>query len=159
VRTPFIVRRPGHTPAGRVDNDSVFGGTDFLPTVCGMASVKPPAQSLRDGEDVSQAWLGKAHKRAKPMMWENRYPVYGHVLDMSPMLAIRDQQWKLLMNPDRSRLELYDIPRDPQEMNNLAGANPGIVNRLSKRLLEWQATLPKGPIDADAGKAEWAWPR
>lgn len=159
IRTPFIVRWPGHTPAGRVDNDSVFGGTDFLPTVCRLAGVKAPAEALRDGEDVSDAWRGKTHKRSKAMMWENRYPVYGHVLDMSPILAIREQQWKLLMNPDHSRLELYDIPRDPQEMNNLAGANPGIVSRLSKRLLEWQATLPKGPIDPGAGKNEWPWPQ
>lgn len=78
---------------------------------------------------------------------------------MSPILAIRDEQWKLLMNPDRSRVELYDVPRDPSEMNNLASRNPAAVKRLSERLLRWQASLPKGPIDPDAGKNDWPWPQ
>jgi arylsulfatase A-like enzyme len=159
VRTPFIVRWPGRTPAGRVDNETVIGGVDFLPSVCRIAGVKPPPVASRDGEDRSDAWLGKVGKRTRPLFWENRYPVYGHVLDMSPILAVREDQWKLLMNPDRSRVELYDIPRDPSEMDNLAGRNPALVKRLSEDLLRWQATLPKGPVDPDAGKSEWPWPR
>ena len=91
-------------------------------------------------------------------MWENRFPVYGHVLDKSPMLAIRSGRWKLLMNPDRSRLELYDIPNDPSETGNLASREPKIVRRLSKQLLAWQKTLPPGPVDSGAGSAQYAWP-
>lgn len=70
------------------------------------------------------------------------------------VLAIREGRWKWLLNPERSRVELYDIPADPSEMNNLAAANPKIVKRLSNRVLAWQKTLPPGPIDPDAGKAE-----
>ena len=60
------------------------------------------------------------------------------------MLAIRDGDWKLLMNPDRSRVELYDIPRDPTQLANVADKHPEIVERLSAKLLAWQETLPKG---------------
>jgi arylsulfatase A-like enzyme len=75
-----------------------------------------------------------------------------------PMLAIRDGKWKLLMNPDRSRVELYDIPNDPREMINLADRNPDIVKKLSDKVLAWQKTLPPGPVDQVAGKANYPWP-
>ncbi|MBT4485699.1 MAG: hypothetical protein HOC71_18685 [Candidatus Latescibacteria bacterium] len=111
-----------------------------------------------DGENMSEALEGKPLKRSKPLLWENRFPVYGHVVHKSPILAIRDGKWKLLMNPDRSRIELYDIPQDPSELNNLKNLHPGVVNRLSELVLEWQATLPEGPIHKDAGSNYYPWP-
>ncbi len=72
---------------------------------------------------------------------------------------MRDGKWKLLMNPDRSRVELHDIPADPSELNNLADRNPDVVKRMSERLLAWQKTLPEGPKDATAGKSDYPWPK
>lgn len=63
------------------------------------------------------------------------------------------------MNPDRSRVELYDIPADPGEQNNLVDRQPDVVKRLSKQALEWQATLPKGTLDPGAGKNKYPWPK
>jgi arylsulfatase A-like enzyme len=74
------------------------------------------------------------------------------------MLAIRDGRWKFLMNPDNTRIELYNILDDPTELNNLAKENPEIVARLSSRVLKWQATLPKGPVHKDAGSNAYPWP-
>ena len=156
VREPFIVRWKGQTPANRVDNETVFGGVDWLPTVANLAGIEPPSE-IR-GEDLSSSLLGRSVVRTRPLMWENRFPVYGHVLDKSPMLAIRDGRWKLLMNPDRSRVELYDIPADPSEMNNLASSRPEVVDRLSRQVLAWRETLPAGPVDPNAGLADYPWP-
>ena len=63
------------------------------------------------------------------------------------------------MNPDRSRVELYDIPNDPRERHNLAEHRPEIVERLSKKLLAWQKTLAPGPIDPGAGGDGYPWPK
>ncbi len=62
------------------------------------------------------------------------------------------------MNPDRSRIELYDIPNDPGELNNLADQYPDIVRSLSGNLMKWQATLPDGPVHKDAGSNAYPWP-
>jgi arylsulfatase A-like enzyme len=74
------------------------------------------------------------------------------------MLAIRSGQWKLLLNPDLSRVELYDVVTDPTEVNNLANVHPEIVSQLSDQALSWQATLPPGPYSDDAGSNEYPWP-
>ncbi len=58
-------------------------------------------------------------------------------------------EFSVLSNCDtlnRSRVELYDIPRDPSELNNLAGRQPQIVARLTEKALIWQRTLPAGPV-------------
>ena len=159
IREPFIVKWPGNTPAGKVDSSSVISGTDFLPTLCNLAGVKLPVNLNLDGENMSEALRGKSRNRTKPLMWENRFPVYGHVIHKSPILAIRDGNWKLLMNPDKSRIELYDIPNDPTELNNCANRFPQIVNKLSESVLKWHATLPEGPIHKNAGSSYYPWPQ
>jgi arylsulfatase A-like enzyme len=164
IREPFIVRWPGHTPAGRVDSTTILSGADWLPTLCALTGSKLPAGAL-DGEDMSQAFLGQAQERAKPLMWEMRYRSAWVYLNMSPELAIREGKWKLLMNPDKSHLELHDLTIDPSEVDNLVDNNPAVVDRLSKELLKWRQSLNYLPIDPglkrhfDLLPAPYPWPQ
>ncbi|MEX2288569.1 MAG: sulfatase-like hydrolase/transferase [Planctomycetaceae bacterium] len=158
VRVPFIVRWPGHVPAGRVDDDSIVSAVDFLPTLCDFAKADLPNDYRGDGEDVGDILGGTPRPRSKPLMWEWRFRVAGYPVHHSPILAIRDGWWKLLLNPDGSRIELYDIPRDRMEQNNLAAQHADIVAKLSKQALAWQAKLPPGPIEPSAGKINYRWP-
>ena len=158
VRTPFIIRWPGKAPAGRVDKTTVLSGVDMLPSLCAIADTKPPKEWKLDGQDMSSALKGSPVRRSTPLMWDFRYRIFGHTLNRSPMLAIRDGDLKLLTNPDRSRIELYDIPKDPSELNNLASERPKDVERLSKMLLDWFKGLPEGMIEPAAGKNDYPWP-
>ncbi len=137
VRCPWIVRWPGVVPAGRVDEQSVLSGTDFLPTICALTGVKIDLAEF-DGEDTSAAWLGKApHVRSKPLLWKTSSP--------GSEALIRDGQWKLRF-PTRKKdgeLELYDLIADPAESDNLAEKHPDIVKKLSAKVEAWIATLPK----------------
>ena len=159
VRMPFIVRWPGRAPAGRVDDTTVIAAVDWLPMVCSLAGVKLPDDLNPDGEDMSQAILGKPKIRTKSLMWEWRFRIFGDMVHKSPMLAIRDGKWKLLMNPDRSRIELYDIPKDPTELDNVAAQHPDVIKKLSEKLLKWQAALPPGPVEKVAGSNTYNWPK
>ncbi len=158
IREPGIVRWPGKVPAGVIDNKSVVSGVDWLPTVCKLAGVKIPDSHKLDGEDVSDMLQGQSRPRSKPLMWEWRFRVFGEPFHYSPMLAIRDGDWKLLMNPDRSRVELYEIKKDLTQLNNVAEHHPDIVARLSEKLLAWQKELPSGPTDPGAGQMINSWP-
>lgn len=158
IRVPFIVRWPGHVPAARIDDTSVVAGCDLLPTVCRLAGVEVPPEHTLDGEDVGDILLGQSRSRKTPLMWNWRFRIAGEIYHHSPMLAILEGDFKLLINPDRSRTELYDIPRDPTQIANIAEKNPELVSRLSEQVLAWHQTLPTGPTDAGAGQASYAWP-
>jgi N-acetylgalactosamine-6-sulfatase len=156
VREPGIVRWPGQVPAGRVEKDSIVSGVDFFPTIAKLAGASAP-EGL-DGEDVGDILRGASRPRRAPLFWEWRFNVAGYAYNRSPILSMRDGEWKLLMNPDRSRVELYRIPADPMELNNLATQQPAVAGRMEKRLLAWQKTLPPGPLDPTAGRNDWNWP-
>ena len=129
-------------PAGKVDKTSVLGAVDCLPTICSIAGVKTP-DIKPDGEDISDILRGKSRARRRPLFWEWRAGVAGNQAYKPPALAIRDGNWKLYANPNGSRQELYNIPKDPEERTNLAAKNPEVAARLLAKLLEWKRTLPK----------------
>jgi arylsulfatase A-like enzyme len=141
VRVPFIIRWPGHVPAGRVDETSVISGIDWLPTLCTLADIRLNAADF-DGEDVSAAWLGKLHTRTRPLLWKTSNP--------KSELAIRSGPWKLhYPNRKRGELELFNISTDPGETKNLVAQHPEIVQALSTQIERWNATLPKDYIKSD----------
>jgi arylsulfatase A-like enzyme len=55
---------------------------------------------------------------------------------------MRDGRWKLLMQPDGSRLELYDLRTDRAEAVNLAAREPKRAKRMADQLRAWYAALP-----------------
>jgi N-acetylgalactosamine-6-sulfatase len=134
---PWVVRWPGQVPAGRVDEQSVISGADWLPTLCAITGVKINDADF-DGEDASAAWLGKGpHVRTKPLFWKTSAP--------GSDSYIREGQWKLAhpMRKNGGELELFDLTADPAESNNLAAQHPDIVKKLSAKVEAWVATLPK----------------
>jgi len=150
VRTPFIVRWPGHTPAGRVDRTSVIAAVDFLPTLCAAAGITLPASYRGDGENRLPAITGKPTPRTKPLLWEWRGNSDG---PNWPRLGVRAGNWKLVMTYDKSRVELYNVVKDLAEAKDVAADHPDIVKRLTKMALDWKATLPKSPPACCRSKA------
>lgn len=141
IRTFGLLRWPGHVPAGRVDETSVTGGVDFLPTICKLAGVSLPANLQPDGEDVSDIWLGRSRPRTRPLHWEWLFNVQG--ADYTPpMLAIRDANWKLFVNHNGTGAQLFDIVKDAGEAQDVAAANPEVVKSLTAKALAWQRSLP-----------------
>ena len=80
MRIPFIVRWPGHVPAGVVDADTIVSNADWLPTLCAIAGVPLLAPRTSspldiDGIDLSSRWLGssgpdpRGRPRCAPLHW------------------------------------------------------------------------------------------
>lgn len=150
VRVPFIAKWKGHTPAGLVDDQSLAGTVDLLPTFCSLAGIALPEGYQSDGQDITPIFKGKNIKRDAPLLWDWTATQAGHTFNKSPGLALRSGKWKFLMNPDGSRKELYDFETDPQcmELDNVADQNPKLVKEFSKVLLEFKASIPQGnPTD------------
>jgi arylsulfatase A-like enzyme len=146
VRMPFIVRWPGHTPAGKINETSLFNAVDLFPTFCALAQVEVPREHKLDGRDVSALFNGHSASHSGPMFWEyGRNNVGFHYPkgnDRSPNLAMREGDWKCLLNADGTDLELYNLARDPGEKNNVAAENSVIAEKMKKQLLAWRTTVP-----------------
>ena len=147
TRLPFIVRWPGHTPAGRVDNQSVLAGTDLFASLCAIAGVEPPKDVAFDGENRSGVLLGRPAVRTRPLYWEYgrnaKAFAYPRGADRSPNVAMREGDWKLLLNADGTDLQLYDLKTDPKEATNVAATNPEVAARLKEKALAWRTALPR----------------
>ncbi|WP_395743061.1 sulfatase-like hydrolase/transferase [Prosthecobacter sp.] len=153
IRTPLIVRWPGVVPAGVVNDSTVFSSVDFMPTLCALAQIKTPGAD-QDGEDMSAALLGEKVLRHKPLFWEygrkpgeagkvkNGFPYPKEPNSKSPNVAIRDGDWKLLVNADGTQTELYNLSKDPNETTNLAEKERDTTERLKRAALDWRKALP-----------------
>lgn len=144
IRLPFIVRWPGHVPAGRVDERSVLAATDLLPTLCAIAGAPVPTTAPLDGLDVSAVFRGEARARG-PLYWEygRNEAFYKYPDDRSPSLAVRRDRYKLLINSDGTRRELYDLEEDPTEQHNLAAVHPEVADELRQLVMTWRGTWPR----------------
>ena len=139
IKVPFIVRLPGRVAAGVVDAKSKLAAVDILPTFCALAGVELPEGYLSDGENILPALAGKEFVRTKPVLqfWQGNAGG-----DNWPRLAITLDQWKLLMNYDGSRIELYDHFNDWGEQNNVAAQHPEVVAKLKPMILDYYNSLP-----------------
>jgi len=155
TRLPFLFRWPGGgVPAGMVNKKSVISGLDLMPTLCELTGLEVPEadRKILDGESVAAAVKGDTNfQRKRPLFWERRFEVLGEE-NCSPRLAVRKGKWKLLLNTEDDRTELYDMEQDAREGANVAAGNPEIVETLRRELVGWKQSLPSGPVDPRAGR-------
>lgn len=142
IRMPFIVRWPGKIAPGQVNDQSVMVAVDILPSLCKITGAQLPCNYSIDGEDRSSILLGgKDVKRDKPVYWEfNRNQpstIEENSQRISPQIAVREGDWKLLVNQDGSRVELYNLITDVNETTNVAAKNPAIAASMKKKALDW----------------------
>ena len=139
VGSPFVVRWPGHVPAGRVDRETPLSGVDVFPTFLAAAGVDGPKGYISDGENMLPALLGEGQTREKPLFWwwpgthrDHAWPAWG----------MRDGKWMLLIDETGKRVELYNVVADRPQANNLASQESPRVAEMRVSIEEWKATLP-----------------
>ncbi|HTB82407.1 MAG TPA: sulfatase-like hydrolase/transferase [Candidatus Sulfotelmatobacter sp.] len=148
IRVPFIVRWPGHAAAGGVDEQTVLDMVDLFPTFCAIGQGRMPANFTFDGRDMRAVFDNTPATAARTIFWEygreksKSFAYPGAVFDHSPHLAVREGKWKLLVNPDGSRVELFDLAADRNETNDVAAANDALTQQLKTAALAWKKSLP-----------------
>lgn len=141
-RVPFIVSGP-NVPKHRVDH-SLLSGVDWLPTVMSIAGVSIPEGTLLRGVDVSDILHGERNHitvREKPLLWRGGggpAPCWNR----SPPLAARNGDWKLLIDAERQRVELYNVSVHAFGKNGAffeaqGEENPEVLAALLEPLMAW----------------------
>lgn len=121
-RTPMVMRFPGNIKAATVNNDLVMN-LDIAPTVLDAAGIGSPA----DMQGLSFLPLVTSKKTRTT---KGRKAIYYHYYEngehaVSPHFGIRTDRYKLIRFYNRVEgWELFDLQKDPAEMNNLYG-KPG----------------------------------
>lgn len=126
IRTPFIVRWPGHVKANS-QSDLISAHWDLLPTVCQLAGVEVPKNV--DGISMVPTLTGKGEQQ------KHEY-LYWEFLERGGKRAVRMGQWKgvqdnMSNNPD-AHVALYNIEKDVEEMNDVSAKHPEVVARIKQ---------------------------
>ncbi|XZE44383.1 sulfatase-like hydrolase/transferase [Pirellulaceae bacterium SH467] len=142
IRVPMIARLPGVIPANTTCDAATYF-PDWFPTLCEATQLSPPTDV--DGESFWDALTSPASqwKRSSPMVWV--FPEY------TGQVALRDGDWKLVRQGLATRKpgpwELYNLPSDPHEQNNVAASHPELVQQLRKSLHESTSPNETFPVN------------
>lgn len=145
IREPFIVYWKGHTPEGMTDDETIVAAMDVFPSICSLLGITTPDNL--DGTDKSRAFMGTEIEDVPAIMWEYASNPGGSILpgdknNISPNLAIRDNDWKLLINTDGSNGQLYNLKLDMEEKTNLIDKEKEIARKLHDKVFVWRKSMP-----------------
>lgn len=129
IRVPMIAHWPGKINPGSTTNQlSAFW--DIYPTLADIVNV--PLPHPVDGQSLLPTFLdAEAPAIHDFLYWE--FPAY------TGQQAVRLGDWKGIRKnilKDSLRIELYHLPSDPKEENNVAQENPEIVEKIEQIMKE-----------------------
>jgi choline-sulfatase len=145
IMIPFIVRWPGVIAPGQT-SDAFVSTIDLLPTIIAAAGSRQ--ESKVDGRSLLPLLRGE-----RGVAWRDDYSdtydmIYlGNNGEKPRLRMIRTDRWKLILYLDANyqpldngtRHELFDLQKDPEELNNLYGHADvlTIQQQLDTRLRAW----------------------
>ncbi|MBI4584997.1 MAG: sulfatase [Planctomycetes bacterium] len=144
LRIPLIIHHPGLKPR-RIDG--LVQGVDLAPTVLSFLGIEAPpsfaGKSLEplilEGKPVNEyVFAGSSYSPRTT----NRF--FRH---QSIIVSVRGRDWKLitekLFYPEKSETyhELFNVRKDPEELQDVQPANETVFNDLAQRLRDWLVAI------------------
>jgi len=144
IRTPFMIRWPGHIPAGSVSNQIVHG-TDVFPTLAAAIGIPVPTDRAIDG--VNQLPFFEGGQKTS-----NR----GSFIYFAPgniVRAVKWGDWKLHYawqdnpaGPLTQTMMLFNLRSDPKEETDIKDFNPAVIHTIDRIVAAFWATTDKYPL-------------
>ena len=132
LRMPFIARLPGAIPVGSTGGAMVLN-VDFAPTFLDYAGVAVPDDV--QGKSARRVLEGKPPKNWRTSMYYQYYE-YPAVHMVRRHYGVRTNRYKLIYFYGVDEWELYDLERDPNELQNVYDdpANAALIKKLKAEL-------------------------
>ena len=160
LRMPFLIRYPDGIEPGTTVDDLVLN-VDMAPTLLDFAGLETP--DFMQGESSRAQLQGTARDDWRDASYY-RYWYHTSNGNRPAHYGIRTARYKLIFfyglplghgnldRPTNPGMELYDLAKDPQEMDNVYGdpAYRDVANRLKQELLRKKRALG----DTDEGRPE-----
>ena len=130
IRMPFMMKWPGHIPAGLVYHNPV-STLDILPTAAAACGVSTQAAQALDGVDLIPYLTNQNHGQPHELLfWK-----------LAGYCAVRKGKWKLYLEPKRGIAKLFDLDADPVEKNDLSAVHPEIFSELKACYERWDISI------------------
>ena len=177
VRVPFIVRWPAGVEAGSVCETPIHV-VDLFPTFMELAGGSLSREQVLDGESILPLLSQNGGLKREAIF--SHHPEYVVAFAKTPCAMIRKGNYKLVyyfgdyLDPTGcepkphtlsgrfvlgSRTELYDLSRDPHEMQDLVKEMPEKAEELFSELRGWWketgAVMPRENPEMD--RRQWIW--
>ncbi len=156
VRTPCVIRWPGHIKAGQVSND-IIHEIDLLPTIAAAVGIHNINTKDRIIDGVNQlpffTGIQKSSNRESAIFMNRQGSV----------MAVKWRDWKLWYNfkteipdpePDNP-VRLFDLRVDPQEEIDVKDHYPWVIGIMDSIVRDYEVSLVKHPrVTAQANAAD-----
>ena len=155
THVPFIIQQPGGAGAGGV-NPTPVSEIDLLPTMLDLAGLEIPP--ILEGESLRSFLDGDINLERDIVMEYNRYAIeHDSWGGFQPVRCLVSGMHKLVINLLHTD-ELYDLERDPAEVENLID-HPDyarIRDEMHTRLIDWM-NVKRDPFRSPAWeRREWS---
>lgn len=132
VRSPFVIRWPGHLPAGHLVTQ-IAGAIDLLPTLTDLAGISRPEPKPIDGVSLKPLMMNSAKSWPDRMIFSS----------LRQRVSVRTDQYRL-----SDKGQLFDMIKDPGQRNDISKQKPLVTTKLKKATADWKNSVwPDGYPD------------
>ena len=139
VVSPCIIQWPAKIKPAKGYSDGTGHVIDLMPTALELAGAKSPGLA---GTSFSYLWTKKKAPE-RTYCWEHE----GNQ-------AIRKGNWKLVKEFQETYWSLYNLAKDPTELNDLSGVEAARAKAMMEEYAVWFAKVGARPYKKGGGKAE-----
>jgi len=127
IRVPMILRWPGVLPQNKVSRQVAIS-MDVTATILAATGTAVPSTHKLDGIDLVPRLTGNGSTVTRELFWRRPRPFLQR--------AVRSGDWKLFW--EGQQLYLYDLRKDPGEVNDLTASHGEVVRRLRMAIEAWE---------------------
>lgn len=119
---PLLIRHPDGVGAGK-SCDAILMNHDILPTICSLLGEDAP--EWVEGEDFWPVVEGKKDK-----IREHASSIF------KDYLWVRNDDYAMQMKSDETEIQLFDLNKDPEYLENIADGNDDIIQKMKEYIYE-----------------------
>lgn len=138
IRVPGIVRYPQRIKAGRIEDQPVTA-LDVFPTLAHWMDVDIDSAVPIDGQTLWPLIDGEDFTRQQPLYWSIPTPD-------GMEFAVRDGDWKLIVDAAGVPRHLFKLTSDWYEVNNLLETEPAVRDRLLRMYERQRNAVQSDPL-------------
>lgn len=127
MRVPLLIAAPQPWVARGQTVTAQVSVVDIVPTLLDLLGLQVPAEV--QGRSLAGALRDPDSLESGPILLESHFGLYH--FGWAPLRALRTGSWKYILAP---LPELYDLEKDPGELDNLIGSRPEVAARLASQL-------------------------